>query len=229
MALKLGTEGDLSAEGQREVTAVILLQPSFGVCEVTALLCSTRQLRLPFLLIFQNASIIREKGVVIGLLIEMDEANNFPQENNLKIKGNPNQNSRSSVERRWSQRWKYSPWVAAGAGEGGSGIHPGESWPCCQIPACPMTGCATAPQLKTWKQAWRTAKSVCSCKMNTYYGVFTLLLEYSVGLLSLMVMVFQLISSFLLFLHPVLFLISQIIFCYITYIEPINTWCKFSP
>lgn len=59
--------------------------------------------------------------------------------------------------------------------------------------------------------------------MNIYCGFLTLLLEYSVGLLSLMAVVFQLISSLLLFSYPTLFLISQIIFCYITYIEPINT------
>lgn len=168
--------------------------------------------------------------MVIALLIETYEANNFPQENNLKVKGNPNRNSRSSVEK----------CIKGEGGVKGGNAAPELLWgpvdstqvspgPACPIPTCRMTGSATASQLKTWKQAWKTAKSVCSCKMNTYCGVLTLLLEYSVGLLNLMVLVFQLISSLLLFSLPTLFLISQIIFCYITYIGPINTWPKFFP
>lgn len=79
-----------------------------------------------------------------------------------------------------------------------------------RVPACPVTGSASASQLKTWKQALKTAKTavlVSECMLRT----LTLLLEYSVGLLSLMVVVLQLISSLLLFPHPSLSSTSYIL------------------
>lgn len=75
-------------------------KPSFGVCEVVGSALLYQAIETPISSdIPKGIDHYRKKGVVIGLLIETYEANNFPQENNLKVKGNPNQNSRSSVEK----------------------------------------------------------------------------------------------------------------------------------
>lgn len=89
----------LKGRGMWLLSASLSSPPPLESMKLQALLCFKRQLRLPFLLMFQNASIITEKGVIIGLLIETYEANKFAQENNLKVKGNPNRNSGSSVEK----------------------------------------------------------------------------------------------------------------------------------
>lgn len=83
------------------MAALSLASPSSaGVHEVAGSALLSEAVETPFLLIFQNVSIITEKGVIIGLLTETMKQNIlFPQENNLKVKGNPNRNSRSSVEK----------------------------------------------------------------------------------------------------------------------------------
>ena len=214
--------GDLSAEGQREVTALSLLQALFWSlwsCRLCFALPGSWDSHF-FWYSKRHRSLQKKRSGNWPIVKQII----FPKKTIWK--GNPNRNSRSSVEKCIKREGGNAAPALLWGPVDSTQVNPGTA---CRIPVCRMTCSATASQLKTWKQAWKTAKSVCSCKMNTYCGVLTLLLEYSVGLLSLMAVVFQLISSLLLFSHPSLFLISQIIFCYITYIEPINTWHKFFP
>lgn len=96
VAQKLGTGnltqawGDLFAEGQRDVAALSLAPPSSaGVHEVAGSALLSEAVETPFLLIFQNASIITEKGVIIGLLTETTKQNilSFPKKTIWKSKG----------------------------------------------------------------------------------------------------------------------------------------------